>query len=248
MTMMTMTHTEKQFLYDIGEENWTDTWFDIFPEEVLQLIYRFVYNDAIRKLSEHQEAMVAMCYHDSPSTQQRMHKRIFAPLIKKYEKKGWELEKAWHNKMQNYIQKDIGYDNGFKLKYQQNRTLHDFKMGVANNANQRYTDTEVTWVIERGSSSVHYPKFIIYEGFGFRQAEICYYNENDIDHIRLFCFGITYVNENVGKIEFRSKTFDRSETNKKSKRFIKYPEDFLAPRVLIYEKNITYYNDYKQSF
>jgi hypothetical protein len=40
--MMTMTHTEKQFLYDIGEEEWTDTWFDILPEEVWQIIYRHV--------------------------------------------------------------------------------------------------------------------------------------------------------------------------------------------------------------
>ena len=246
MTMM-MTQTEKQFLYDIGEENWTDTWFDIFPEEVLQLIYRFVYNDAIRKLSGHHQSCIQRCYQDSPSEEMRMHKRIFAPLIKKYEKKGWELEKAWHPKMQTYIQKDIGYDNGFELLHTGHNTLHNFKMFVAFNANQRYTDFEVTWEIERGHYSGNYPKFINYEGFKFRQGAIQYYNEIDIDHKRLFCFIITYVNENLGKIEFRSKTWDRSLTNKKSKRFIKYPEDFLAPRVIIYEKHLPYYNDYKQS-
>ena len=52
MTMMTMTHTEKQFLYDIGEEEWTDTWFDIIPEEVWQIIYRHLNAKTIKRLSD----------------------------------------------------------------------------------------------------------------------------------------------------------------------------------------------------
>jgi hypothetical protein len=49
--MMTMTHTEKQFLYDIGEEEWTDTWFDILPEEVWQIIYRHVNAKTINQIA-----------------------------------------------------------------------------------------------------------------------------------------------------------------------------------------------------
>jgi len=47
-----MTHTEKQFLYEIGEEDWTDTWFDIFPEEVWQMIYRHLNAKTIKRLSD----------------------------------------------------------------------------------------------------------------------------------------------------------------------------------------------------
>jgi len=46
-----MTHTEKLFLFDCGQHNWTDTWFDIFPEEVLQIIYRYINAKTIKRLS-----------------------------------------------------------------------------------------------------------------------------------------------------------------------------------------------------
>ena len=49
---MTMTHTEKQFLFNCGEHNWTDTWFDIFPQEIINLIYKFVNKNVINELDK----------------------------------------------------------------------------------------------------------------------------------------------------------------------------------------------------
>ena len=50
MTMM-MTHTEKQFLYNLGDPDWTDTWLDIIPEEILQIIYKEVFKSTEKKLN-----------------------------------------------------------------------------------------------------------------------------------------------------------------------------------------------------
>ena len=241
-----MNHTEKQFLFNCGEHNWTDTWFDIFPEEIIQIIYKYVnpiYTDILPVFLLHETKKTLYSRWKRPYVNWDWMGKYSTRLkqdtyqLLKLKDNNWDTEPSY------YIQKTIGYDNGFELLHEE--TLHDFKMSVAVCGNQRYTDFEVNWEIERGNSAVHYPKFINYEGFKFRQAVIQYYNEIDIDHKKLFCFGITYVNENLGKIEIRSKTFDRSLTNKKSKRFIKYPEDFLSPRVTIYDKHITYYNSFK---
>lgn len=53
--MAMMTHIEKQFLFNIGEPIWTDTWFDIIPEEIINLIYRFVNKNVMHELIKNKE-------------------------------------------------------------------------------------------------------------------------------------------------------------------------------------------------
>ena len=228
------THTEKQFLFNCGEHNWTDTWWDIFPEEVIQLIYRFVNADNI----EFNIPYVYIYYRG----RERWQNKITYNLMKKYENKGWL------NAFGVWIQKDI-VDTGFEIRYPQ--TLHDLKMLVAKLAGQRYSDSEVECYIERGGALVwvggEYPRYINYDGFKFKLYKISYINDKcSTTGEKIFNFCIEYDNDNLGRIQFFSNNFDRSLTTKKSKRFIKYPDDFQVPRLVIIEKNIPYYNAFKQ--
>lgn len=45
-----MCHTEKQFLFNLGDSDWTDTWLDIIPEEILQIIYKEVFKSTLKQV------------------------------------------------------------------------------------------------------------------------------------------------------------------------------------------------------
>jgi hypothetical protein len=55
MTTM-MSHTEKKFLFDCGVADWTDTWNDIFPTEIHNIIWKNRYADCIEDLNVEKRA------------------------------------------------------------------------------------------------------------------------------------------------------------------------------------------------
>jgi len=211
-----MTYTEKELLFNGGEQQWTDTWYDIFPEEVIQLIYRFVYNDAVLDEVHHHPRLDRLC---KPNEQYMINK--------KYKDKGWTPSSK-------------EYDNWLgRLEF----THHNLKRNNVFNNIHLYTESCLEFQLYSWLSTICYPRYINYYGFKFRQQSRRYYNEGRQLALILI---IEYVNSNVGKILLYTNPFDMSILDKKSKRFLKYPDDFDRVKAIINKETIQYYNAFKQ--
>jgi hypothetical protein len=114
--------------------------------------------------------------------------------------------------------------------------LHDFKMGLALVAKQRYTDFAVTvWAIPTlrrcWADNNMVENCITYHGFKFILSKI----EADTDE-KYYSFNLTYCNDDVGMIQYRTNDFIREESNKSSKRKVNYPDDYDSVIVQIRDK------------
>ena len=144
MTMMTMTHTEKQFLFNCGEHNWTDTWFDIFPEEIMCIIYKFVNKNVINELDKRFNYTV---YQLHPDYEIEDHKKWYNPWC--WQKYTFDMimpldvEKIY--KFCNMKKPELRmYCKQYKIKQSRGTHMNITQSGLVENIWERYKGRELT--------------------------------------------------------------------------------------------------------
>ena len=239
--MKSMTHTEKTFLFNVGEENWTDTWLDVIPVEIMQLIYRKIYDDNIQRI------YIAHFFH-------RLTPTPVPHLWNKYIRNGWTSDSSKVN-----INNQMDICSSHPTPHRQHFTLHNFKMGLSRLANVGAGSLNVTksyrvfnvdypelYIYPYDMDEVPFNKDITYDGFKFKLKQIEYSQERKRGE-QFFTFKLFYINHSVGLLTFCSKDFDIKESNKNNKTRVHFPDDYSILRFTISDIScLEYYDTFKQ--
>ena len=239
---MTMTHTEKQFLFNCGEEDWTDTWWDIFPEEIITLIYRFVNED---NLNHYISPDYIQPYKRGRSVRrQGFHLETCSIL------EGKLCSRGWIQYFGSTIYKQFPVPNDLTVITQPAPILscHQFKMLMADLSNKSPMSRDMS--VREADIPFYYKRIQIYKGLRYKLHNItCNQRTSNVPGVsRKFSFVIEYWSENAGRLKFASKEIDGSLTNKNTRTWYKLDYmDFDHTTLVLDHESVEYYNMYKQS-
>ena len=243
---MTMSHTEKQFLFNCGDDDWTDTWFDIFPEEVLQIIYKYLNQANLEAIKiPRPMKMESLLYNDVDNY---LNNKIICDkygIISQqyYDSTGGECPLE---------QKIDVFNDLFTIK-EDGLKLHDLKIKIAKLVGKS-PNCEDIGITMKGGIKLWYDRMINnkidycdnnpfyqcinHNGFKYRLAYI-----NSGFWKGKFTFTVGYSNSNAGTIVFSSREWTKKETIKTSQVTVSH-DDLSWSELKMSASQLRYYDTY----
>ena len=243
---MTMSHTEKQFLFNCGDDDWTDTWFDIFPEEVLQIIYKYLNQANLEaiKIPSPMKMDRSLLYMDNTNY---LNDKIIC------DKYGLNTIPTISGGIKaSYLAQKIDVFNDLFTIKEDGLKLHDLKMKIAKLVGKNANSEEITVSMKGGVRAWYdgmintieycdnnpFYQCINHNGFKYR-----------LDYISSnfwkgkYTFAVEYSNDNAGTILFNSREWTKKETIKTSQVTVSH-DDLSWSELKMTASQLRYYDTY----
>lgn len=230
----------KQFLMDCNEEIEYTNYLEILPEEIITIIYRFVYDNNIKKLEYGGEGNIShnQKYNEKYPYDNLFLQHGFLPFAPNSYRSS-----NYYGTLPHQERLEICQPHTFLRHHHRNINLHQLKMMImAEDYRREYTTLDATKP-SRDFRQIYknFHRYQYVDGFCFELLVIettssIYYNK--------FQFTLCYYNHNVGVIKIKSRSFSKNSTNKNAKVSFESPADFEKSK--LYINHPQYYNDYKE--
>ena len=245
---MTMSHTEKQFLFNCGDDDWTDTWFDIFPEEVLQIIYKYLNQANLEAIKIPRPVKMYTQLSSRLTPDNYLDDKIIC------DKYGIISQQYYDStgRACPFEQKIDVFNDLFAIKEEDGLKLHDLKIKIAKLVGKNANSEEIT-VNMKGGVGTWYDSMINKIDYCDNNPFYQCINHNGfkyrLDYINSgfwkgkYTFAVGYCNSNAGTISFSSREWTKKETIKTSKVTVSH-EDLSWSELKMSSPQLIYYDTY----